>query len=97
MSDDALEMLDWRCLTREDDNPRAFGQVRNNSDQTLSVVNIEGAFRDGEGLLLSVGGDMLFDVAPGTVRNFEIDFMDAPDGAEGKCELTNVRWAVEDD
>lgn len=81
----------------EDDNPKAIGQVRSNSDRMLSSVIIEGVFRDDEGLLLSVGDDILFDVAPGTVRNFEIEFFDAPDGAKGACDLTNVRWDVADD
>lgn len=95
---DAIELLDgWRCLTPEDDNPKAFGQVRNNSDRMLSSVSIEGVFRNREGRLLSVGDDTLFDVAPGTIRNFEIDFFDAPDGSKGACDLTNVRWRVEDD
>ena len=95
---DAIEVLDgWRCLTPEDDNPKAIGQVRSNADQTLWSVTIEGVFRDEAGLLLSLGDDTLFDVAPGTVRNFEIDFFDAPDGSKGACDLTNVRWEVEDD
>lgn len=95
---DAIELLDgWRCLMPKDDHPKAIGQVRNNSDRMLSSVSIEGVFRDDGGLLLSVGDDILFDVAPGTVRNFEIDFFDAPDGSKGACDLTNVRWDVADD
>ena len=95
---DGIEVLDgWRCLKPKDDNPKAIGQVRNNSDRMLSSVIIEGVFRDDEGLLLSVGDDILFDVAPGTIRNFEIEFLDAPDGAKGACDLTNVRWDVADD
>ena len=87
----------WRCLKPKDDNPKAIGQVRNNSDRMLRSVSIEGVFRNREGRLLSVGDDTLYDVAPGTVRNFEIDFFDAPDGSKGACDLTNVRWQVEDD
>ena len=94
---EAIEVLKgWRCLTPKDDNPRAIGQVRNNSDRTLRV-RVEGVFRDGEGLLLSVGKDILFDVTPGSTRNFEIDFRSAPDGSKGTCDLTNVRWRGEDD
>ncbi len=94
---DAIELLDgWRYLTPKDDRPRAFGQVRNNSDQKLSRVVIEGVFRDPEGLLLAVGDDFLFDVAPGTIRNFKVEFLDAPDGSKGSCDLTNVRWDVEE-
>ena len=95
---DAIEVLEgWRCLKPKDDNPKAIGQVRSNADRMLRSVIIEGVFRDDEGLLLSVGDDILLDVAPGTVRNFEIDFFDAPDGAKGACDLTNVRWDVADD
>lgn len=95
---DAIEVLDgWRCLKPKDDNPKAIGQVRNNSDRMLRSVDIEGVFRNREGRLLSVGDDTLYDVAPGTVRNFEIEFFDAPDGAKGTCDLTNVRWDVADD
>ena len=95
---DAIEVLDgWRCLKPKDDNPKAIGQVRNNSDRMLRSVDIEGVFRNREGRLLSVGDDTLYDVAPGTVRNFEIEFFDAPDGAKGACDLTNVRWDVADD
>lgn len=97
MSDDAIEVLDgWRCLKPKDDNPKAIGQVRNHSDRMLSSVTLEGVFRDREGLLLSVGDDTLYDVAPGTIRNFEIDFFDAPDGSKGACDLTNVRWEFEE-
>ena len=95
---DAIEVLEgWRCLKPKDDNPKAIGQVRNNSDRMLSSVSIEGVFRNREGRLLAVGDDTLYDVAPGTVRNFEVDFFDAPDGSKGACDLTNVRWEVADD
>ena len=90
---DAIELLDgWRCLMPEDDNPKAIGQVRSNSDQMLSSVIIEGVFRDDEGLLLSVGKDIIFDVTPGSTRNFEINFMDAPRGVAGQCALTHLEW-----
>lgn len=95
---DAIELLEgWRCLKPKDDHPKIIGQVRSNSDKMLESVTIEGVFRNDEGLLLSVGNDILLDVAPGTIRNFEIDFFDAPDGSKGACDLTNVRWQVEDD
>lgn len=97
MSDDAIEVLDWRCLTPDDDNPKAIGLVRNNSDRMLSSVSIEGVFRDGESLLLDVGSDRIQDVAPGTTRNFKIEFYDAPRGSKGACDLNNVRWWVKGD
>lgn len=93
MSTDAIELLeDWRCLTPEYGNTKAIGQIRNNSDQTLWSVTIEGVLRDGEGVLLSVGKDTIFDVTPGSTRNFEINFMDAPRGVVGQCELTHLEW-----
>lgn len=73
-------------------NPKAIGQIRNNSDQTLWSVTIEGVFRDGEGQILSVGKDIIFDVTPGSTRNFEINFMDAPRGVAGQCALTHLEW-----